>query len=160
MKSFTVALIKSHIFEANYLRHYGVPQQYERILTDITESGMFAIHAMMRGKLQSHVILDFYRDHLGKPYWADLRKSVGGEVMALILTPPRSSPDLDVVESWRALIGPTDPKKAPLDTLRGRYGLINQPMAYNAVHGSDSQLAAVREADLLFGASFEIQLEV
>jgi nucleoside diphosphate kinase len=159
MKSFTVALIKSHVFDTDKHSPPGPETQYSRLMGDILGSEL-TIYAIMRGKLQSHVVLDFYRDHLEKPHWAELRKSVSGEVAGLILVPRSDSPNLDAVSYWRDLIGPTDPKAAPLSTLRGRYGLITQPMAYNAVHGSDSQLAAAREADILFGASFQIKLEV
>jgi nucleoside-diphosphate kinase len=50
-------------------------------------------------------------------------------------------------ETWRAMMGPTDPVKAPSGTIRGDFGLI---VTENLVHGSDSPESAAREIALFF----------
>ena len=61
--------------------------------------------------------------------------------MAAVVEGPRA------IETWRAMMGPTDPVKAPSGTIRGDFGLI---VTENLVHGSDSPASAAREVALFF----------
>jgi nucleoside-diphosphate kinase len=53
----------------------------------------------------------------------------------------------NAVEQFRKLIGATDPAKAEKGTVRARFATSVQ---MNAVHGSDSQENAAREASFFF----------
>ena len=53
----------------------------------------------------------------------------------------------NAVESFRNLIGATDPKTAAPDTIRGKYG---ESIQMNAIHGSDSDENAAKEIALIF----------
>lgn len=53
----------------------------------------------------------------------------------------------NAVESYRKLIGATDPKVAAEGTLRKLFGAS---VEMNAVHGSDSDENAIREANFFF----------
>ena len=53
----------------------------------------------------------------------------------------------DAVETFRKLIGTTDPAKAESGTIRKTFGISVQ---MNAVHGSDSDENAIRESDFFF----------
>ena len=53
----------------------------------------------------------------------------------------------DAINSWRELIGATDPSKADKGTIRN---LFAKSIAANAVHGSDSDENANIEANFFF----------
>ena len=64
---------------------------------------------------------------------------VSGPVIRMVLEAPYC------IQRWRILMGPSDPKQAGLETIRGMYGI---DMPQNTVHGSDSEEAAKREISL------------
>ncbi len=83
-----------------------------------------------------------YAEHEGKPFFEPLIEFItGGPLVAAVAEGPRA------IETWRAMMGPTDPVKAPSGTIRGDYGLI---VTENLVHGSDSAESAAREIALFF----------
>jgi nucleoside-diphosphate kinase len=85
-----------------------------------------------------------YAEHLGKPFFDTLIGFItSGPLVAAVAEGPRA------IETWRAMMGPTDPVKAPSGTIRGDYGLI---VTENLVHGSDSPESAAREVALFFPA--------
>ena len=53
----------------------------------------------------------------------------------------------DAIARWRALMGPTDSKKAPKGTIRGEFGT---DVERNAVHGSDAVATARAEIAFFF----------
>ncbi len=53
---------------------------------------------------------------------------------------------VDAVQKLRAILGPTDPSKAPSGTIRREFG---QTMMINAAHASDSPENAKREMDII-----------
>jgi nucleoside-diphosphate kinase len=85
---------------------------------------------------------DHYAEHVGKPFFASLIDFItSGPLVAAVAEGPRA------IETWRAMMGPTDPVKAPSGTIRGDFGLI---VTENLVHGSDSADSAAREVALFF----------
>ncbi len=83
-----------------------------------------------------------YAEHAGKPFFEPLIEFItSGPLVAAVAEGPRA------IETWRAMMGPTDPVKAPSGTIRGDYGLI---VTENLVHGSDSPESAAREIALFF----------
>lgn len=57
----------------------------------------------------------------------------------------------NAVIKWRSLMGPTNPAEAPDDTIRGKFGFVENGTIYNVVHGSDSVENAEREIKLWYG---------
>lgn len=100
----------------------------------------------------------FYCEHEGKPFFEPLvAHMASGPVLVLVLE------GVDAIKRWRALMGPSDSRKAPEGTLRHRFGAPARfkakaseggiyPMWQNAVHGSDSPAAAAREIEMCFGS--------
>jgi nucleoside-diphosphate kinase len=87
---------------------------------------------------------EHYAEHVGKPFFASLIDFItSGPLVAAVAEGPRA------IETWRAMMGPTDPVKAPSGTIRGDFGLI---VTENLVHGSDSPESAAREVALFFPA--------
>ncbi|HXR42190.1 MAG TPA: nucleoside-diphosphate kinase [Acidothermaceae bacterium] len=83
-----------------------------------------------------------YAEHAGKPFFGPLIEFItSGPLVAAVAEGPRA------IETWRAMMGPTDPVKAPSGTVRGDFGLI---VTENLVHGSDSAESAAREIALFF----------
>ena len=83
-----------------------------------------------------------YGEHEGKPFFESLIEFItSGPLVAAVAEGPRA------IETWRAMMGPTDPVKAPSGTIRGDFGLI---VTENLVHGSDSPESAAREIALFF----------
>ncbi len=111
------------------------------ILAMIQEGG-FRIIAMKMTKLTEERARQFYGVHEGKPFFESLVHFMSsGPIVAAILTKE------DAVASFRNLIGPTNPAEAPEGTVRHYFGLNIQE---NAVHGSDSDDNARREASFFF----------
>ena len=85
---------------------------------------------------------EHYGEHQGKPFFdAVIAFITSGPLVAAVAEGPRA------VETWRAMMGPTDPVKAPSGTIRGDFGLV---VTENLVHGSDSPESAAREVALFF----------
>ena len=83
-----------------------------------------------------------YTEHEGRPFFESLIEFItSGRLLAAVAEGPRA------IETWRAMMGPTDPVKAPSGTIRGDYGLL---VTENLVHGSDSPESAAREIALFF----------
>ena len=83
-----------------------------------------------------------YEEHLGRPYFEPLIGYLTrGKVVALVLAGERA------IARVRELNGPTDPAKAPPDSVRGRFALSTRE---NSVHASDSPDSAEREIQLWF----------
>ena len=83
-----------------------------------------------------------YAEHAGKPFFDPLIEFItSGPLVAAVAQGPRA------IETWRTMMGPTDPVKAPSGTVRGDFGLL---VTENLVHGSDSPESAAREIALFF----------
>lgn len=85
---------------------------------------------------------EHYAEHVGKPFFDALIGFItSAPLVAAVAEGPRA------IETWRAMMGVTDPVKAASGTIRGDFGLI---VTENLVHGSDSALSAAREVTLFF----------
>ena len=129
---FTLALIKP-----NALEHRQI------IMKEINLRG-FVVHALRYVQLEEEDVRYLYVAHVDKPYFqAHMEFMTSGPVVAMVLY------RFEALNGWRKLMGETDPSKAKPGTLRARFGNPNV-LRENAVHGSDSPEAALREAEYLF----------
>jgi len=111
------------------------------ILAMINEAG-FEISAMKLVKMTPEQAEVFYDVHKGKPFFESLVEFMtSGPVFVMILRHENA------VEEFRKLIGATDPAKAEPGTIRKLFAVSVQ---MNAVHGSDSDENALREAAFFF----------
>jgi nucleoside-diphosphate kinase len=113
------------------------------ILAMINEGG-FEIVAMRMVKMTLKQAESFYEVHKGKPFFEGLIEFMtSGPVVVMILRHDNA------VNEFRKLIGATDPAKAESGTIRRTFAVSVQ---MNAVHGSDSDENANREANFFFSA--------
>jgi nucleoside-diphosphate kinase len=111
-------------------------------ITDKITSGGFGIIAMKYLKLTREQAEKFYEIHRERPFYKDLVEFMSsGPIVAAILKKENA------VEAYRKFIGSTNPKDAAPGTIRALYGTNIQE---NAVHGSDSDENAVKEASFFF----------
>ncbi len=111
------------------------------VLAMINEAG-FEISAMKMIMLTVPQAEEFYEIHKEKPFFESLVEFMtSGPVIVMILRRENA------VEEFRKLIGNTDPEKAEPGTIRKLYAVS---VTMNAVHGSDSDENAQREADFFF----------
>jgi nucleoside-diphosphate kinase len=111
------------------------------ILAMINEAG-FEISAMKMVRITIDQAESFYSVHRGKPFFEGLIEFMtSGPVFVMILKHENA------VEEFRKLIGSTDPAKAEPGTIRKMFAVSVQ---MNAVHGSDSDDNAAREANFFF----------
>ncbi len=106
------------------------------------EEGGFKIIAMKYIILSRQQAQLFYYIHRERPFYNDLVEFMSsGPIVAAILQKENA------VEAYRGFIGSTNPKEAAPGTVRALYGTNIQE---NAVHGSDSDENAIKEAAFFF----------
>jgi len=111
------------------------------VLSRLERKGLALVAVELRS-LDRATAETHYAEHAGKPFFESLIEFItSGPLLAAVAEGPRA------IETWRAMMGPTDPVKAPSGTVRGDYGLV---VTENLVHGSDSPESAVREIALFF----------
>lgn len=111
------------------------------ILAMINEAG-FEISAMKMVRMTIQQAESFYSVHRGKPFFESLVEFMtSGPVVVMILK------HKNAVEEFRRLIGATSPEDAEPGTIRKIYAVSER---MNAVHGSDSDENARKEADFFF----------
>jgi nucleoside-diphosphate kinase len=111
------------------------------ILAKISEGG-FGIVAMKYLKLTRAQAEKFYEVHHERPFYKDLVEFMSsGPIIAAVLKKDNA------VDEYRKYIGATNPKDAAAGTVRALYGTNIQE---NAVHGSDSDENAAKEASFFF----------
>lgn len=114
------------------------------ILKMISEAGFWTA-AMKYVKLSPSQASYFYDVHRGKPFFDGLVEFMtSGPIVVAILERENA------VEAYRKLIGNTDPAKAEPGTIRKMFA---ESIQRNAVHGSDSDENARKEADFFFSKS-------
>lgn len=92
------------------------------------ELNNFTILDMIKKELKKQDAEEFYKEHKEKPFFKDLVSYMtSGPVILLTLEKENA------VGDWRKLMGPTDPNKADVGTIRKMFG---KSMQENAVHGS------------------------
>ena len=111
------------------------------ILNKIIENG-FKIKALRLTSLSKEKAEACYAVHSERPFFSSLVEFMSsGPIVAAILEKDNA------VESFRKLIGATNPAEAAEGTIRKLYATSIQ---YNAVHGSDSDENAMIEANFFF----------
>jgi len=128
----TLAMIKPKAVESG---HTGA------ILHTICVSG-FKIRGLKMMKFTKEQAEKFYEAHKGKDFYKPLIEFItSGPVVVACLEAPNA------VNTFRELMGATDPKLAAPETIRGKFGTS---VLANAIHGSDSDEAALREIEIVF----------
>ena len=113
------------------------------ILEKITAAG-FTITAHKMTQMTIYEAQQFYAIHKQRPFFNELIAFMTrGPIVAAVLKKDRA------VESFRTLIGATNPKNAAEGTLRKLYA---SSMGENAVHGSDSDANAAIEIAFHFAS--------
>ena len=111
------------------------------ILSMINEAG-FEITGLKMVMLTTQQAENFYDEHRGKPFFEGLIGFMtSGPVIVMTLRRENA------VEEFRNLIGNTDPEKAEPGTIRKLYAVS---VRMNAIHGSENDENARREADFFF----------
>ncbi len=111
------------------------------ILAKINDAS-FKIVAMKYTKLTRCQAEAFYAIHKGKNFYEKLVRFMSDGPLVVALLEKENA-----VESFRKLIGATDPKLAAEGTLRKLFGAS---VERNAVHGSDSDENAIKESSFFF----------
>ena len=112
-----------------------------KIIAAIQESGLRVV-ALKSLHLSDVQAKGFYHVHAQRPFFADLvRFMTEGPIVAMVLEGD------DAIKRWRDLMGPTNAKEAPKDTLRGQFGT---DIERNATHGSDAEDTAAFEIGYFF----------
>ncbi len=111
------------------------------IIKMIEEAG-FSIKAAKMTQLSSERAGQFYEVHKERPFYNDLVSYMSsGPIIAMVLEGDNA------VESFRKLIGATNPADAEEGTIRKMFATSIEA---NAVHGSDSDENAAIEAGFFF----------
>jgi nucleoside-diphosphate kinase len=111
------------------------------ILKEINAGG-FKIKAMKYTKLSMESAGRFYEVHKERPFYGELCEFMSsGPIVAAILEKDNA------VESFRTLIGATNPEQAAEGTIRKMFA---KSIGENAVHGSDSDENAMIEGAFFF----------
>ncbi|KAK1308653.1 Nucleoside diphosphate kinase 1 [Acorus calamus] len=135
-KERTLAMIKPDGVFGNYT---------DKIKEVILESG-FSIITEMVVQLDEGNATVFYVEHSHRDFFPGLVKYMtSGPVYIMVLE------KVNAISDWRALIGPTDARKARIShpsSIRAMCGLDSE---MNCVHGSDSPQSAAREISFFFG---------
>lgn len=106
------------------------------------EAAGFRIVAARVMRLTGAQAGEFYAVHRGRPFYADLVDFMtSGDCMPMILEKENA------VAALRETIGATDPAEAAPGTIRKLYA---ESKGRNAIHASDSDENAVREARFFF----------
>ena len=111
------------------------------ILSRFEDTGL-NMEAMRQLNVSSEQSSELYKEHEGKPFYANLIDYIhSGPVVATVWSGPSA------VSIARKLIGATDPAEAAPGTIRGDFGLL---LDENVIHGSDSVASAEREIPIFF----------
>ena len=111
-------------------------------INTIIENAGLRIVAQKRVRWTLPQAQKFYKEHKGKPFYDSLCEfMISGPIVVQVLAGAKA------VETYRKVMGATDPVEAKRGTLRKRFALSR---AKNSVHGSDSPVSAAREINLVF----------
>jgi nucleoside-diphosphate kinase len=112
-----------------------------KIIAHLEQQG-FKIRAARVMHLTDAQAKEFYAVHKSRPFYASLVTFMtSGTCMPMVLEKP------DAVAALRKAIGATDPKEAEAGTVRKLYA---ESKERNAIHASDSDENAAREARFFF----------
>jgi nucleoside-diphosphate kinase len=100
------------------------------------------IKALKMAHLSKNQAEGFYAVHRERPFFDSLTSFMSeGPVVLMILS------GKDAIQTWRELMGATDPAKAPEGSLRKEFGLS---IERNTTHGSDAPETAAFETAYFF----------
>jgi nucleoside-diphosphate kinase len=106
------------------------------------ESEGFRIRGLKMIRLDDEILSDHYSHIAERPFFPEVLTFMKSEpVIALALGGE------NVIERVRALLGPTDSRKADKGTIRGDHGVDTM---VNVAHASDSEASAVAEIKRFF----------
>ncbi|KAI3684145.1 hypothetical protein L6452_33364 [Arctium lappa] len=138
-KERTLAIVKPDGVSGNYT---------SSIRKIILESG-FSIQREFTVHLDEDGVRRFYAEHSTKSFFPSLTKYMtSGPVLIMILQ------KVNAVADWRALIGPTDARKAKMTHPNSIRAMCGEDLERNCVHGSDSVESAAREISFFFKEAF------
>ena len=130
--NYTLTIIKPDAFGAN---------KAGKIIALLEEKG-FRIKAARVMQLTQKQAGEFYAVHRERPFYGELVQFMtSGPCMPLVLEKPNA------VQALRDAIGATDPAEAAAGTVRKLYA---ESKGRNAIHASDSDENAAREARFFF----------
>lgn len=116
-----------------------------KVIDKILEEG-FKIKKMKMVYLTKEEAEKFYEVHKDKDFFPELIKFMtSGPAFPMILE------KINAVETFRELIGSTDPNTAADGTIRKLYA---DDVRQNIVHGSDTEINAEREIKFFFDSEF------
>ncbi len=120
----------------------AVENQHIGGIIDMILKDGFTIKAMKYTRMSEELAKEFYAIHKERPFYMELVEFMtSGPIVAAILEKENA------VESFRNLIGATNPENAAAGTIRKVFA---ESIERNAIHGSDSDENAVIEGNLLF----------
>ncbi|WP_242837189.1 nucleoside-diphosphate kinase [Holospora elegans] len=109
------------------------------------KTGGFSILAMKSQNLTLSQVKKFYKEHAERSFFEPMCERLTlGPVLLMALYEQNGK---DTPLQFRALLGATNPKDAAPGTLRKRFGI---DLDFNAIHGSDSDISAIRELSFFF----------
>lgn len=112
-----------------------------KIITRFEEAGLKIVAARMM-QLTREQAEQFYAEHAERPFFKPLIAFMTqGPVVVQVLQ------GIDAIKKNRNIMGATNPKEALPGTIRADFA---QSIDANAVHGSDSMIAAAREIAFFF----------
>ena len=132
MKTQTLAIIKPDAVKAGYTG---------KILDKIIHED-FTILGLKQIKMTLQQAQGFYSIHTGKPFFEELTQFMSsGPCIVLALEKENA------IDSWREVIGATNPEDADEGTIRKEFA---KNVGENAVHGSDSNENGIKEISFFF----------
>ena len=112
-----------------------------KIISRFEENGLHLIAGKLI-QLDDQAASGFYAEHEGRPFFNDLKKFMtSGPVFLEVLEGEGA------IMKNRELMGNTNPQDAAPGTIRADFA---NSIDANAVHGSDSEISAVREINYFF----------
>ena len=112
-----------------------------KIISRFEENGLHLIAGKLI-QLDDQAASGFYAEHEGRPFFNDLKKFMtSGPVFVQVLEGEGA-----IIKN-RELMGNTNPQDAAPGTIRADFA---NSIDANAVHGSDSEISAVREINYFF----------
>lgn len=123
----------------------AVQNQYTELIYESIVKAGFIILASKMIHMTKAETESFYAIHQGKPFYEELTSFMSsGQCMALALEKENA------VDTWREIIGATNPAEAAVGTIRKDFATS---LGKNAVHGSDSDENAEKEIAFFFSQS-------
>jgi nucleoside-diphosphate kinase len=134
--------MKKGTFTLTMIKPVAVKEHHVGDILSAIEHAGFRIIALKMTQMPKEKAAVFYEDHKEKPFFEELVTFMkSGPVVVAILEKENA------VADFRKLIGSTDPAEAEEGTIRKKFA---KSKTHNAIHGSDSDENAMREAWFFF----------